>query len=111
MHRGRFVFRKRSWRKRAGLGKAPEPVSKDWSRLSKPDVSVVYDPKDPETLALLREAQDMLIEVLTERFGSVSGKLSEQIKRIDSRERLKDMLLQALRVKSFDEFGEKVGSN
>ena len=57
---------------------------------------------------MLLEAQDMLIEVLTERFGGVSGELSEQIKRIDSRERLKNMLRQALRVKSFEEFGEKV---
>jgi len=54
---------------------------------------------------------DMLIEVLTERFGSVSGELSEQIKRIDSRERLKDLIRQALRVKNFDEFGKKVVSN
>lgn len=60
---------------------------------------------------LLLEAQDMLIEVLTERFGSVSGELSEQIKHIDSRERLKNMLRQALRVKSFEEFGKKVVSN
>ena len=60
---------------------------------------------------MLLDAQDMLIEVLTERFGSVSGELSEQIKRIDSRERLKDLLRQALRVKSFDEFGKKVVSN
>jgi hypothetical protein len=48
---------------------------------------------------------------LTERFGRISGELSEQIKRIDSRERLKDLLRQALRVKSFDEFGKKVISN
>ena len=60
---------------------------------------------------MLLEAQDMLIEVLTERFGGVSGELSEQIKRIDSRERLKDLLRQALRVKSFEEFGKKVISN
>jgi hypothetical protein len=60
---------------------------------------------------MLLEAQDMLIEVLTERFGGVSGELSEQIKRIESRERLKEMLRQALRVKSFDEFGKKVVSN
>ena len=57
---------------------------------------------------MLLEAQDMLIEVLTERFGGVKGELSEQIKHIDSRERLKDLLRHALRVKSFDEFGEKV---
>ncbi len=60
---------------------------------------------------MLLDAQDMLIEVLTERFGGVSGELSEQIKRIESRERLKEMLRQALRVKSFDEFGKKVVSN
>ncbi|MEA3417035.1 MAG: hypothetical protein U9R02_12935, partial [Thermodesulfobacteriota bacterium] len=60
---------------------------------------------------MLLEAQDMLIEVLTERFGSVSGELSEQIKRINSRERLKDLLRHALRVKNFNEFGEKVVSN
>ena len=60
---------------------------------------------------MLLDAQDMLIEVLIERFGSVSGELSEQIKRIDSRERLKDLLRQALRVKNFDEFGEKVVTN
>ena len=60
---------------------------------------------------MLLDAQDMLIEVLTERFGSVSGELSEQIQRIDSRERLKDLLRQALRVKNFDEFGKKVVNN
>ncbi|MCL0068705.1 hypothetical protein M1N42_03045 [Thermodesulfovibrionales bacterium] len=60
---------------------------------------------------MLLEAQDMLMEVLTERFGSVSGELSEQIKRIDSRKRLKNLIRQALRVKSFDEFGEKVAGN
>ncbi|MBC2695763.1 MAG: hypothetical protein HF982_10910 [Desulfobacteraceae bacterium] len=59
-------------------------------------------------LGMLLDARDMLIEVLTERFGSVSSELSEQIKRIDSRERLKDLLRQALRAKSFNEFGEKV---
>jgi hypothetical protein len=60
---------------------------------------------------MLLEAQDVLVEVLTERFGSVSGKLSGQIKRIDSRKRLKDLLRQALRVKNFDEFGKNVESN
>ena len=60
---------------------------------------------------MLLEAQDMLVEVLTERFGSVSGELSRQIKRIDSRERLKELLRQALRVKSFNEFGKKVVTN
>ena len=57
---------------------------------------------------MLLDAQDMLIEVLSVRFGGVSGELSEQIKRIDSRERVKDLLRHALRVKSFEEFGKKV---
>ncbi|MCL0033574.1 hypothetical protein M1M99_02010 [Thermodesulfovibrionales bacterium] len=60
---------------------------------------------------MLLEAQDMLMEVLTERFGSVSGELSEQIKRIDSRKRLKNLIRQALRVKSLAEFEEKVAGN
>ena len=60
---------------------------------------------------MLLEAQDMLIEVLTERFGEVNAEMSKQIKRIDSRERLKDLLRQVLRVKNFEEFGGKVISN
>ncbi|MBW2742212.1 MAG: hypothetical protein JRE64_26020 [Deltaproteobacteria bacterium] len=55
--------------------------------------------------------QQGMQQVLTERFGSVSGELSRQIKRIDSRERLKDLLRQALRVKNFNEFGKKVVNN
>jgi len=59
---------------------------------------------------MLLEARDMLIEVLTERFGSggLTIELSEQIQRIDSREMLKDMLRQALRAKSLNEFGKKL---
>ena len=45
---------------------------------------------------MLLDARDMLIEVLTERFGRISSELSEQIQRIDSRERLKDLLRPAL---------------
>ena len=58
---------------------------------------------------MLLEAQDMLIEVLTERFGEVNAEMSKQIKRIDSRERLKDLLRQALRVKNFEEFVKRRG--
>ncbi|MDL1969061.1 MAG: hypothetical protein LWW97_11130 [Deltaproteobacteria bacterium] len=57
---------------------------------------------------MLVDARDMLIEVLIERFGGISSELSEQIQRIDSRERLKDSLRQALRAKSFNEFGKKL---
>jgi predicted transposase YdaD len=57
---------------------------------------------------MLLDARDMLIEVLTERFGGISSELSEQIQRIDSREKLKDLLRQALRAKSFNEFGKKL---
>ena len=59
---------------------------------------------------MLLEARDMLIEVLTERFGSsgLRSELSKQIQRIDSRERLKDLLRQALRAKSLNEFGKKL---
>ena len=57
---------------------------------------------------MLLDARDMLIEVLTERFGRISSELSEQIQRIDSRERLKDLLRPALRAKSLNEFGGKL---
>lgn len=53
---------------------------------------------------MLLNAQEMLIEALSERFGVVSSDLTEQIKSIDSREVLKALLRQALRVKSLDEF-------
>jgi len=55
----------------------------------------------------LLEAQDMLIEVLSERFGSVSIELSEQIKGIKFHDKLKKLLRQALRVKNFKEFGKR----
>ncbi len=60
---------------------------------------------------MLIEAQNMLIEVLTERFGAAAGELSEQIRHIDLHERLKELLRQALRVKSFEEFRKKVTFN
>jgi len=50
------------------------------------------------------EAREMLIEALTERFGRISAELSEQLKCIDSRERLKDLLRRALQAKSFNKF-------
>ena len=53
---------------------------------------------------MLLEAREMLIEVLTERFGRISDKLSEQIESIDSRERLKALLRQLLKAKSLKEF-------
>ena len=57
---------------------------------------------------ILLEAREMLVEVLIERFGRIGSELPEQIKRIDSRESLKDLLRQALRVKSLDEFEGKL---
>ena len=57
---------------------------------------------------MLLEARDMLIEVLTERFGGINSELSNQIQRIDSRERLKGSLRQALRAKNLNEFGKKL---
>lgn len=54
------------------------------------------------------DVRDMLIEVLTERFGVINSELSEQIQRIDSRERLKASLRPALRAKSLNEFGKKL---
>jgi len=60
---------------------------------------------------MLLEAREMLVEVLNERFGRISAKLSEQLKGIDSRERLKALLRQALQVKSLNEFEGRVIKN
>ena len=57
---------------------------------------------------MLIDAREMLIEVLSERFGRTSAKLSEQLENIDSRERLKALLRQALQVKSINEFENRL---
>ena len=54
------------------------------------------------------EGRAMIVEVLTERFGRTNGNLSEQLETIDSRERLKALLRQALQVKSINEFENKL---
>ena len=54
------------------------------------------------------EGRAMIVEVLTERFGRTSAKLSKQLENIDSRERLKALLRQALQVKSINEFENKL---
>ncbi|MCD6273541.1 MAG: hypothetical protein J7K30_12040 [Deltaproteobacteria bacterium] len=60
---------------------------------------------------MLLNAQEMLIEVLTEHFGRINTKLSEQLKNIASHERLKALLCQALQVKSLNEFENRVMKN
>ena len=57
---------------------------------------------------MLIEGRAMIIEVLNERFGRTNVKLSEQLEKIDSRERLKALLRQALQVKSINEFENKL---
>ena len=59
-------------------------------------------------LGMLIEAREMVIEVLTERFGATSAKLSEQLKGIDSRESLKILLRQSIKVKNLNEFEDRV---
>ncbi|WDN87066.1 hypothetical protein BuS5_00034 [Desulfosarcina sp. BuS5] len=59
-------------------------------------------------VGMLIEAREMIIEVLTERFGRTSAKLSKQLENIDSREKLKALHRQALRVKSINEFENRL---
>ncbi|WDN87059.1 hypothetical protein BuS5_00027 [Desulfosarcina sp. BuS5] len=59
-------------------------------------------------VGMLIEGREMIIEVLTERFGRTSAKLSKQLENIDSRERLKALLRQALRVKNINEFENRL---
>ncbi|WDN87061.1 hypothetical protein BuS5_00029 [Desulfosarcina sp. BuS5] len=59
-------------------------------------------------VGMLIEAREMIIEVLTERFGRTSAKLSKQLENIDSREKLKALHRQALRVKNINEFENRL---
>ena len=56
----------------------------------------------------LIEAREILMEVLNERFGKISNRMPKQLENIDSRDRLKDLLRQALKVKSLNEFEERM---
>ena len=57
---------------------------------------------------MLLYARDMLVGVLTERFGEIGSEMLEQIQRIDSHERLKNLLRPALRAKNLNEFGKEI---
>ncbi len=57
---------------------------------------------------LLLEAQEMLLELLEERFGIVPRYIAKKIKEIDSREVVKGLFKIAMRVNSLEEFEEKL---
>jgi len=57
---------------------------------------------------MLIDAREMLVEVLNERFGTISANLSKQLESIDSRESLKALLRQSLKIKSLKEFEDRV---
>ena len=57
---------------------------------------------------LVMEAQEMVIELLEERFGRVKKSVIEKIKGIQSRELLKILFKIGLRVNSFEEFERKL---
>jgi flagellar biosynthesis/type III secretory pathway protein FliH len=53
---------------------------------------------------MLAEAREMVLEALGERFGVIPADLEKRILAMDSRRQLKELLRQALRVQSLDEF-------
>ena len=57
---------------------------------------------------LIIDAQEMLVELLEERFGIVKRSLVEKIKSIESREILKALFKVGLRVNSLEEFEKKL---
>jgi len=57
---------------------------------------------------LLLDAQEMLLELLEERFGIVPRSIAKKIKEIDSREVVKGLFKIAMRVNSLEEFEEKL---
>ena len=58
---------------------------------------------------MLQEAQEMVIEVLEERFGVPGPGLLAKIKTITTRETLKALLKYAIRAQSLDEFKAELG--
>ena len=54
------------------------------------------------------DAQEMMIEALEERFGHVDSKVKDQIKGITSRDVLKKLFRQALRIRELEEFKEAI---
>jgi predicted transposase YdaD len=57
---------------------------------------------------LLLDAQEMVLEVLEERFGVISKSIAHKIKQIDSREVVKSLFRLAMRVDSLEEFEAKL---
>jgi flagellar biosynthesis/type III secretory pathway protein FliH len=53
---------------------------------------------------LLEGSREMVLEVLTEKFGSVPQDVERRIRSINSRRRLKDLLRQAVRASTIEEF-------
>jgi hypothetical protein len=53
-------------------------------------------------------AQEMVLELLAERFGMIPSEIEKKVKTIDSREMLKKLHRGALRVESLEEFLEIV---
>ena len=55
---------------------------------------------------LLKDAREMVIEVLEERFGIVSGEIMESVRSIGRREVLKELLRRAIRSERVEDFKE-----
>ncbi|RMG66197.1 MAG: hypothetical protein D6722_15345 [Bacteroidetes bacterium] len=55
---------------------------------------------------MLEEAREMVLEALAERFGVIPDDLEKRILAMDSRRQLKELLRQALRVQSLEDFQE-----
>jgi hypothetical protein len=57
---------------------------------------------------MILDAQEMVMEALTERFGSLNPELSVKIKTIVNRDLLKKLHKMAIRVNSLEEFEEQL---
>ncbi|WP_461833663.1 hypothetical protein [Desulfothermus sp.] len=56
----------------------------------------------------MKDAQEMLLEALEERFGIIPRSIAKKIKEIDSREVVKGLFKVAMRVNSLEEFEDKL---
>ncbi len=54
--------------------------------------------------ASLKTARDLVLDVLNDRFKNVPGDIIDRVKSIGSREILRSLLLQLIRIKEMDDF-------
>ena len=93
-----------------GGDKVMTTLAEQWMQEGRQEVLAQKDKwiSEAKSKAETQTYQENLLEVLSERFGTVSNSLISRIKSINSQESLKMLFKQCLRVNSLEEFKEQV---